>query len=53
MNFAAISKLLLPAAGVALTVASSIVGSKNQEATINKIVSEKVAEALKNQAKES
>ena len=46
-----ISKFLLPVAGIALAVASSIVGSKNQEAQINKAVAEKVAEALANQTK--
>ena len=46
-----IGKFLLPVAGIVLAVASSIVGSKNQEAQINKAVSEKVAEALANQTK--
>lgn len=48
-----IGKFLLPVAGIVLAIASNVIGNKNQEAQINKAVSEKVAEALANQAKES
>ena len=48
-----IGKILLPIAGIALTIASSIVNTKNQEAQMEKTIAKKVAEALENQAKES
>ena len=46
-----ISKILLPVAGIVLAIASSVVGSKNQEAQIDKAVAKKVAEALADQTK--
>jgi hypothetical protein len=48
-----IGKILLPIAGIALTIASSIVNTKNQEAQMEKTIAKKVAEALENKAKES
>ena len=49
MELKKVGKILLPVAGIALTIASSIISNKQQEATITK----KVAEALENQTKES
>ena len=48
-NFEKIGKILLPVAGIALTIASNIISNKQQEETIAK----KVAEAIENQTKES
>ena len=48
-----IGKILLPIAGIALTIASSIVNAKQQEAQMDKTIAKKVAEALEGQAKES
>lgn len=44
-------KLLLPIAGLVLTVASGIVNNKNQEAKLEETVAKKVAEALADKAK--
>lgn len=48
-----IGKVLLPVAGIVLTVASSIVNAKNNEAKMEQTVAKKVAEALESQTKES
>ena len=48
-----IGKYLMMGLGAALTLASSFVNSKNQDAQMKEAVAEQVAEALKNQAKES
>ena len=53
MELKNIGKVLLPVAGIALTIASSIVNGKNQEAQMEKTIAKKVAEALENQTKES
>lgn len=48
-----IGKYLMMGLGYALTLASTYVGSKTQDAQIKEAVAEQVAEALKNQAKGS
>ena len=48
-----IGKYLMMGLGAALTLASAFVDSKNQDAQIRETVAEQLAEALKNQAKES
>lgn len=48
-----IGKYLMVGLGAALTLASSFVNSKNQDAQMKEAVAEQVAEALKNQARES
>ena len=53
MELKGFGKILLPVVGIALTVASSIVSSKQQEAQIDRTIAKKVAEALENQTKES
>lgn len=53
MELKKLGNILLPVAGIVLTVASSIVNSKQQEAQMEKTIAKKVAEALENQAKES
>ena len=53
MDFKKVGKVLLPVAGLVLTIASSIVNNKQQEAQMEKTIAKKVAEALENQTKES
>ena len=53
MDWKKLGGTLLPLAGIALTVVSSVVSSKQQELQLEKTVTKKVAEALENQAKES
>ena len=48
-----IGKYLMLALGAALTLGSSLVNAKNQDDKMKEAVAEQVAEALKNQAKES
>lgn len=48
-----IGKYLMLALGAALTLGSSLVNAKNQDDKMKETVAEQVAEALKNQAKES
>ena len=48
-----IGKYLMMGLGTALTLASSFVNAKNQDAQIKEAVAEQLAEALKNQAKGS
>ena len=47
------AKILMTALGVGLTLASSLVNSKNQDEKMKEMVSQKVAEAFANQTKES
>ena len=53
MNKQQIGKYLMLALGAGLTLASSFVNTKNQDAKMKETIAEQVAEALKNQAKES
>ena len=53
MELKNVGKVLLPVAGIVLTIASSIVNSKQQEAQMEKTITKKVAEALADQTKES
>jgi hypothetical protein len=48
-----IGKLVMMGLGTALTLASSFVNAKNQDAQMKEAVAKEVAEALKIQAKES
>lgn len=48
-----IGKVLMMGLGTALTLASSFVNAKNQDAQMKETVAKEVAEALKNQMKES
>lgn len=48
-----IGKYLMLALGTGLTLASSLVNQKNQDAKMEETIAEKVAEALSNQTKES
>lgn len=52
MDKKVVGKYLMLALGAALTLGSSIVNSKNQDAKMKETIAEEVAEALKNQAKE-
>ena len=51
MNFKNFGKIILPVAGVVLTIASSIVNTKTQDAKMDATIGKKVAEALADQAK--
>lgn len=53
MDKKTIGKVLMMGLGMALTLASSIVNAKNQDAQIKEAVAKEVAEALANQTKES
>lgn len=48
-----IGKYAMLALGAALTLGSSLVNGKNQEAKMEETIAKKVKEALANQAKES
>ena len=48
-----IGKYLMLALGTGLTLASSLVNQKNQDAKMEETIAEKIAEALNNQTKES
>lgn len=48
-----VGKYLMMGLGTALTLAASLVNSRNQDVKMEETIAEKVAEALKNQAKES
>ena len=48
-----IGKFVMMGLGTALSLASSFVNSKNQDAAMKETVAKEVAEALKNQMKES
>jgi hypothetical protein len=48
-----IGKVLMMGLGTALTLASSFVNAKNQDVQMKETIAKEVAEALKNQAKES
>lgn len=48
-----IAKTLMMALGTALTLASSFVNAKNQDANMKEAVAKEVAEALKIQTKEN
>lgn len=48
-----IGKILMMGLGTALTLASSFVNSKNQDAQMKEAVAKEVEEALKKQMKES
>lgn len=52
MDFKNIGKILLPVGAALLTVASAIVNNMNQEAQMDKAISEKIAEALAEKANE-
>lgn len=53
MNKKVIGKYFMMGLGGLLTLASMFVDAKNQDLQIKEAVAEQVAEALKNQAKES
>ena len=53
MNKETFAKLGMGILGIALTIASSIVNSKNQDAKLKKQVAEEVAKALEAKTKES
>ena len=53
MDKKTVGKFLMMGLGTALTLAASLVQSKNQDAAMKETVAKEVAEALKNQAKES
>ena len=53
MNKILVGKYLMMALGTALTIASSLVNAKNQDDNMKAAVAKEVAEALKNQTKES
>ena len=48
-----IGKYLMTGLGLVLMLASELVSAKNQDDQIKEAVAEQIAEALKNQAKES
>lgn len=48
-----VGKVLMMGLGTALTLASSFVNAKNQDAQMKETIAKEVAEALKNQMKES
>lgn len=48
-----IGKFIMMGLGTALTLASSFVNAKNQDSQMKEAVAKEVAEALKNQMKES
>lgn len=48
-----VGKYLMMALGTGLTLAASLVNSRNQDVKMEETIAEKVAEALKNQTKES
>ena len=48
-----VGKFLMMGLSTALTMALSIVNSKNQDTQMKEAIAKEVAEALKNQAKES
>lgn len=48
-----VGKYLMMGLGTALTLAASLVNSRNQDVKMEETIAEKVAEALKNQARES
>jgi hypothetical protein len=48
-----VGKYLMMGLGTALTLAASLVNSRNQDVKMEETIAEKVAEALKNQTKES
>lgn len=48
-----IGKFLMMGLGTALTLAAGFVQNKNQDTAMREAVAEQIAEALKNQAKES
>lgn len=53
MDKKAIGKYLMLGLGAALTLGSSLVNSRNQDIKMKETIAAKVAEELKNQAKES
>lgn len=53
MDKKTIGKYLMLGLGAALTLGSSLVNAKNQDDKMKETVAAQVAEALKNQAKES
>ena len=53
MDKKTIGKFLMMGLGTALTLASTLVNSKNQDNQIKEAVAKEVAEALKNQTKGS
>lgn len=48
-----VKKFALPTLGVALTLASTLVNNKNQDAKMEKTIADEVAKALADQTKES
>lgn len=48
-----IGKVLMMGLGTALTLASTFVNQKNQDSQMKEAIAKEVAEALKNQARES
>lgn len=48
-----VGKYLMMGLGAALTLGSSLVNAKNQDTKMKETIAEQVAEALKNQTKES
>ena len=48
-----VGKFLMMGLGTALTLAASVVNSKNQDTQMKEAIAKEVAEAIKNQAKES
>lgn len=53
IDMSKIGKALLPVAALGLTFLAGIVNNKNQQVQMDKMISEKVAEALSNMNKES
>ena len=53
MNKQQITKYLMVGLGAALTLGANLVNAKNQDDKMKETIAEKVAEALKNQMKES
>ena len=53
MDKAKIGKYVMLGLGAALTLGANLVNTKNQETKMNETITEKVAEALANQTKES
>ena len=52
MNLSKVGKVLLPVGAAVLTLVSTIVNNKNQEAQMNEAITKKVAEALAEKTKE-
>ena len=53
MDKTKVTKYLMMGLGAALTLGANLVNAKNQDDKMKETIAEKVAEALKNQTKES